>query len=112
MWLSKRWMSRPIPGLTAEQTQQLVTEYEAGASIKELAAHGGLHPTTVAARLGQADIQLRRQGVPDTLLDEAIRRCTDGWSCQRLTERYGRDAETVRQTLNRAGVRLRAPWER
>ena len=102
----------PIPGLTPEPTQQLVTEYEAGASIKKLAAHAGLHPTTVAPRLGQADIQLRRQGVPDTLLVEARCRCTDGWSSQRLAERYGRDAQTVRQTLNRAGVRLRAPWER
>jgi DNA-directed RNA polymerase specialized sigma24 family protein len=50
--------------------------------------------------------------VPAALLDEAIRLYGDGWSCQRLAERYGCDAETVRQALKRAGVRLRAPWER
>jgi DNA-directed RNA polymerase specialized sigma24 family protein len=57
-------------------------------------------------------IRLRRRGVPDELLDEAIRLYHHGWSCQRLAERYACDAETVRQTLKRAGVRLRAPWDR
>lgn len=80
--------------------------------MKELAAHWGLHRTTVAAQLRQAGVQLRRQGVPDALLDEAIRLYNDGSSCQRLAQRYDCDAETVRQTLKRAGVRLRAPWER
>jgi lambda repressor-like predicted transcriptional regulator len=97
--------------LTAEQTQQVTDEYEAGASMKELAARWDLHRTTVAAQLRQAGVQLRRQA-SDTLLDEAIRLYNDGWSCRRLAERYGCDAETVRQTLKQAGVRLRAPWER
>jgi DNA-binding CsgD family transcriptional regulator len=92
--------------------QRLVAEYEAGASMKELAMRWGLHRSTVAAQLRQADVLLRRQGVPETLLDEAIRLYNDGWSCQRLAERYACDAETVRQTLKRAGVRLRAPWDR
>jgi DNA-directed RNA polymerase specialized sigma24 family protein len=47
--------------------------------------------------------------VPNKLLNETIRRYNDGWSCQRLAERYGCDAETIRQTLKRAGVHLRAP---
>lgn len=98
--------------LTAEQLKQLIAEYEAGASMKELATRWNLHRTTVAAQLRQAGVQLRRQGVPDTLLDEAIRLYGEGWSCRRLAERYGCDAETVRQALRRAGVRLRSPWER
>jgi len=70
-----------------------------------------LHRTTVAPQLRQAGVQFRRQGVPATLLDEAIGLYNDGWSCQRLAECYGCDAETVRQALKRVGVRLRAPWE-
>jgi hypothetical protein len=54
----------------------------------------GLHRTTVAAQLRQAGVKLRHQGVPDALLDEAIQLYGDGWSCQRLAERYGCDAET------------------
>ena len=41
-----------------------------------------------------------------------IRLYGDGWSCQRLAERYGCDDETVRQSLKRLGVRRRKPWER
>ena len=65
-----------------------------------------------AAPSDQTGVRLRRQGMPASLLDEAIRLDSDGWSCQRLAERYGCDAETVRQTLKGAGVRLRAPWDR
>ena len=39
--------------LTAEQAQRLVAEYEAGASMKELAARWCLHRTTVAAQVRQ-----------------------------------------------------------
>jgi len=79
--------------------------------MKELATRWNLHRTTVAAQLRQAGVRLRRQGVPDPLLDEAVRLYSDGWSCQRLADHYCCDAETVRQTLKRAGVHLRAPWE-
>ena len=71
-----------------------------------------MHRTTVAAQLREASVQLRRQGVPDDLLDEAIRLYNDGWSCQRLAERYGCNATTVWKVLKQAGVRLRTPWER
>jgi uncharacterized protein (DUF433 family) len=98
--------------LTAEQVQQLVTDYEGGASMKELAARWSLHRTTVAAQLRQAGVRLRRQGLPADHMDEATRLYGDGWSLQRLLERYGCDAETVRQALKRAGVRLRHAWER
>jgi DNA-directed RNA polymerase specialized sigma24 family protein len=59
-----------------------------------------------------AGVQLRRQGIPADRVDEAVRLYGDGWSCQRLAERYGCDAETVRQALKRRTVRLRSPWER
>ena len=98
--------------LTAEQVQQLVAEYENGASVQDLASHWGIHRTTVAAQLRQAGVRLRRQGVPDRLLDEAIRLYNDGWSCQRLADRYGCNATTVWKVLQQAGVKLRAPWER
>jgi transcriptional regulator of aromatic amino acid metabolism len=42
--------------------QQLVAEYEDGASMKELAARWSLHWTTVAAQLRQAGVHLRRHG--------------------------------------------------
>jgi DNA-directed RNA polymerase specialized sigma24 family protein len=98
--------------LTAEQAQQLATEYEAGASIQELAARWGIHRTTVAAQLRQTGVQLRSRGVPADRRAEVVRLYNHGWSCQRLAERYGCNATTVWKVLQRAGVRLRASWER
>ena len=66
----------------------------------------------MAGHLRVAGVKLRRQGVPQERLDEAVRLYGEGWSCQRLAERYGCDDETVRQALVRAGIKLRKPWER
>jgi DNA-directed RNA polymerase specialized sigma24 family protein len=98
--------------LTTKQAQRLTAEYENGASMKELAKRWSLHRTTVAAQLRQAGIRLRRQGIPDALLDEVIQRYDEGWSCQQLAKHYECDAETVRQKLKRAGLTLRKPWDR
>jgi transposase-like protein len=98
--------------LSAEQAEQLAAAYEAGASVKDLAAQWGIHRTTVAAQLRQAGVRLRGTGVPANCLDDAVQLYRDGWSCQRLAERYDCNATTVWKVLQQAGVRLRAPWER
>ena len=61
--------------------------------------------TTVAGHLRQEGVPLRRQGMPTERIVEAIRLYSEGWSCQRLAERYDCDDETFRQTLKRAGSR-------
>lgn len=98
--------------LTAEEVERLVAEYQAGADMKQLAQTWAMHRTTVAAQLRKAGVELRRQGVPDERLQEAVRLYAEGWSLQRLAERYGCDAETVRTTLKLQDVRMRKPWER
>ena len=95
--------------LTAKQAAQLAAEYEAGASMQQLADRWNLHRTTVADQLRRAGVAIRQRGIPPERLDEAIRLYGEGWSCQRLAERFDCDDETVRQTLKRAGVKLRKP---
>jgi hypothetical protein len=56
-----------------------------------------LHRMTAATQLRQAGVRLRRQDIPAARLNAAIKFYDDGWPCQRLAERYSRDAETVRQ---------------
>jgi uncharacterized protein (DUF433 family) len=91
---------------------KLAADYQAGADMAVLAHDWNLHRTTVAALLRRAGIELRRQGIPGDRLQEAVTLYGQGWSCQRLGERYGCAAETVRQALKDAGVTMRAPWER
>ena len=99
--------------LTPTDITELVAAYSGGADIKELATQYEVHRTTVANHLHENSVELRRLGVTDVALPEVIRLyVADGWSCQRLAERFDCDAETVRQALKRAGVRLRKPWER
>jgi lambda repressor-like predicted transcriptional regulator len=98
--------------LTAEQVIQLVREYEADDDMTVLANRWQLHRTTVAGHLRRAGVALRRQGIRTEQMNEAIRLYGEGWSCQRLAERYGCSAETVRQALRQQTVQIRKPWER
>jgi uncharacterized protein (DUF433 family) len=98
--------------LTSKHRDQMVTEYQAGASMQQLAERWGLHRTTVSEHLRRAGIGARKRGIPPEKLDEVVRLYDKGWSCQRLADRYKCDAETIRQALRGAGVNIRAPWER
>lgn len=81
--------------------------YDGGLDMKIIAAALGLHRTTVAQCLRASDVPLRRGGIPDDQLADAVRLYESGWSTPRLAERYCCNPATVRQTLKRAGVTLR-----
>ncbi|MDP9434130.1 MAG: hypothetical protein M3P93_02610 [Actinomycetota bacterium] len=98
--------------LTEPQLQQLVRDYEAGLNMRPLARKYGIHRLTVAAHLRRAGVQLRYQGLTHEEASAAAQLYQDGWSLQRLAERYDCTAETVRQALKAQGVVLRKPWER
>jgi DNA-directed RNA polymerase specialized sigma24 family protein len=98
--------------LAPSEVERLAQQYVASASMKVLAERWGPHRTTVAGHLRRDEVALRRQEVPTERLDEASRLYGEGWSCQRLAERCDCDEETVREDLERSGVRLRSPWER
>jgi DNA-directed RNA polymerase specialized sigma24 family protein len=98
--------------LPNDRVQQLVADYAAGATMKEVAARYGLHRTTVAGHLRRAGVELRRQGVPDEKLTEMVCLYGEGWSLQQLGERYDCSADTVRLALLKARVTMRRPWER
>lgn len=98
--------------LAPEQVDRLVSQYEAGDDMTELATRWQLHRTTVAGHLRRAGVALRRQGIPPERLGEAVHLYGEGWSLQRLAERYHCDDETVRQALTRTGLSMRPPRER
>lgn len=98
--------------LRDERLAELLADYAAGLNMRPLAHKYGIHRFTVAAHLRRAGIELRYQGLSDDQVREAAQRYRDGWSLQRLAERYDCTAETVRQALKAERVVMRKPWER
>ncbi len=98
--------------LTEPQLQQLVCDYEAGLNMRPLARKYGIHRLTVAAHLRRAGVELRYQGLADDEIKAAAQLYRNGWSLQRLADRYDCTAETVRQALKAHSVTMRKPWER
>ena len=93
--------------------EQLVAEYLSGARMLALAKRWAcIERPWLAERLRRFGVEIRQRGIRTEKLDEAIRLYREGWSCWRLAKHYDCDDEPVRQTLKRAGIKLRAPWER
>ncbi len=98
--------------LTDSQLEQLVRDYGAGLNMRPLARKYGIHRLTIAAHLRRAGVELRYQGLTHDKTVAAAQLYKDGWSLQRLAERYDSTAETVRQALKAQGVAMREPWQR
>lgn len=97
--------------LTPDQIAELVAEYQAGFSVREVAERWLVVRQTVSAHLRRAGVELRSPAVHDHV-DEAVTLYEVGWSLARLGGRYDCDPETVRVVLMRLGVRMRKPRER
>jgi len=113
--------SRAIPR-TSRQTQrrlrgpeidELVTGYQAGATVYELAELFGVHRNTVSASLKRQGVGLRYQSLSSTQVADAIQFYHEGLSLLKVGERVGCGAECVRQALMNAGVEIRPRngWE-
>lgn len=104
--------TRPVQRrLTPDQVAQLCG-VSGRRHMSELAKRWGVHRTTVAGHLRRAGVEVRRQGLSEEQLDEAVQLYIKDWSLQRLAERYGCDVETVRSNLKDTAARMRKPWER
>lgn len=98
--------------LSAVQVGRLIEHYQCGATVYELAAEFGIQRATVACRLKDAGVILRRQGPVATDIDEMIRLYTSGLSLAAVGQRLGFDAETIRTHIKARGVQTRDPHGR
>jgi DNA-directed RNA polymerase specialized sigma24 family protein len=89
--------------------ESLVAGYEAGKTVKELAASFGIDRNTVSRRLRQAGVTVRPRGLTDDQAAEAVCLYEAGWSSGRLAEKFGVSADTVLKNLRQGGVAIR-PW--
>ena len=87
----------------------MISAYQAGATISQLAVDFGIHRTTVAGHID-------RHGVPrhseltvwdDSILREAAELYAAGSSLADVAHQFGVDAQTVANRFRRAGVAVR-----
>ncbi len=101
---------RPVQRrLRSSEVDTLVARYEAGQSLRGLAAELGIHHRTVAAHLEQRAVPRRVNRPKMTARDvlPARRSHEAGDSLATIAPAFSVDAQTVRRELRRAGVETR-----
>lgn len=93
--------------LSSEQTQQLIKEYQAGATVYELGTKFEISRKTASAILKRHNVTMRRQGLSSEQVDAAVPLYESGWSLARIGEKYKVDPTTVWNRLRERGVRMR-----
>ena len=85
----------------------MVTAYEAGTSINELAATYGVHRTTVVRHLDRAGVSRRSTPLAGLDIKELVDLYAKGWSLNRIGQHFGVQPTSVYYRLRRAGVTMR-----
>jgi DNA-binding transcriptional regulator LsrR (DeoR family) len=93
--------------LKLAQLKSLVAGYQAGRTMKELAAEFGIDRRTVSTHLRRAGVRSRRGGLDQEQAVDVARLYEAGWSSGRLAERYSVSSDNVLRTLRAAGVKIR-----
>jgi hypothetical protein len=109
-------VNRPKPGrarqLDADQIQELIAGYQAGATVYELGARFGIERRTVNNILHRHDIPMRRRGLSPDQLDDAIHLYNLGWSLARVGEHLNVHHTTVLTKLRERAIPTRDPHGR
>ncbi|MGH9089881.1 MAG: hypothetical protein ACRDZR_00640 [Acidimicrobiales bacterium] len=100
--------------LPAEEAKALVTAYNAGSTVYELAAQFRIHRNTVSHLLERASVPRRYNLISEDKLPGLIQNYEAGTSLAALSGKTGFAATTIRTAMKRAGVNLRprSGWPR
>ncbi len=106
----KRPMRR-IPGrarqLSADQVEELIAGYQAGATVYDLGDRFGIDRRTVSLILKRNGVSMRRHGLSPQQTDESARLYEAGWSLARIGQKMTVDPTTVLTRLRERGVQTR-----
>jgi AraC-like DNA-binding protein len=94
--------------LDPEAIALLATEYEAGASVYDLAKRFNVDRSTVSDHLRTMGIATRYRILSTQQIEEAAVLYQGGWSLARLGDRFGVSANTMLNAFRRSGVATRA----
>lgn len=101
--------------LTDAELAKLVADYNAGASLRQLADENGTHHTVIRRALLKAGVQLRPMGqrrmpVPD--VRRIARDYQRGMTLLALQAKYGIKRDTITRNLREQGVQIRPRGQR
>jgi DNA-binding NarL/FixJ family response regulator len=94
------------------EVAELVTGYQAGATVYELAKRFKIHRTTVSQHLQRQGVPMRGRSLSEEQVTIAAQLYRQGWSVAKIGERFEVDQTTVWRVLRERGVVMRRPWER
>jgi DNA-directed RNA polymerase specialized sigma24 family protein len=98
---------RTMPRLKPDRVQTLVTGYEGGATVYELAAQFRIDRKTVSRILHRERVPMRMTGLSSEQVDQAHKLYDDGWSLAQIGELMQVDARTVHRRLRERGALFR-----
>ncbi|WP_433193984.1 hypothetical protein ACQP1G_35155 [Nocardia sp. CA-107356] len=78
-----------------------------GLTVYELATKYGISRDTVGKHLHRMGVEMRRAGLSEEQIDEAVRLYDEGWSAQRIGDKLDVYPQTVRRRLLGRGERMR-----
>ncbi|MFD8495809.1 hypothetical protein [Amycolatopsis sp. NPDC059657] len=102
-------IERPKPRrarqLDADQVQELIAGYQAGATVYELGDRFGIERRPVSNILKRHDVPMHRRGLSPEQVDDAIHLYSLGWTLARVGEHLGVDHTTAK--LRERGIPTR-----
>ena len=84
-----------------------MAEYLGGTPTPEPCRRYSLGKSTVLGLLKAAGVTMRKQGLPDSRVAEAVARYEQGWTSPQIADHYGVSASNIRARLKEAGLTLR-----
>ncbi|WP_412519271.1 helix-turn-helix domain-containing protein [Actinomadura madurae] len=90
--------------LRADQVEQLIADYRAGATVYELGDRFGIERRTVSNILHRYGVPRRRHGLTPEQVDDAIHLYTLGWFLARVGDHLGVNHTTVLNKLRERGI--------
>ncbi|MBF6214796.1 hypothetical protein IU487_27735 [Nocardia puris] len=108
----KRPKPRRARQLDTEEVAELITGYQAGATVYQLADRFDIERRTVSNILHRHKVPMRRRGLSPDQVDTAIHLYKLGWSLARVGNHLDVNPTTVLAALRRRGIPTRDPHER
>lgn len=93
--------------LDTDQIQQLIADYQSGATVYELGDRLGIERRTVSNILHRHGVPMRRRGLSPDQVNDAIHLYKLGWSLARVGDHLGVNHTTVLNKLRERGIPTR-----